>query len=178
MHRFTVVAMAALFVSAAALGVDAQDKPRAAKPLSTEQRLRILEDKDEIRELLFAYGRDFDKRDFVAYSQLFTSDGVWTAGAPGSHGYTGPDAIREFVTKTYPPSSFPGSYHIMSSPSIQILDENHATAWSRFTYFVFDVHGAPTPFAAGHYEDTLVREGGVWKFKRRALFPEVAPKQP
>ena len=178
MHRFTVIALAALFVSAAGQKVYAQDKPRAAKPLSAEQRLRILEDKDEIRELLFAYGRDFDKRDFVAYSQLFTSDGVWTAGAPGSHGYTGPDAIREFVTKTYPPSSFPGSYHIMSSPSIQILDENHAAAWSRFTYFVFDVHGAPTPFAAGHYEDTLVREGGVWKFKRRALFADVGPKQP
>jgi len=148
------------------------DKAHAAKKPTAEQRLRILEDKEEIRELLIAYGRDFDKRDFAAYAQLFASDGVWTGGAPGSRGYTGPDAIREFVTKTYPPSQYPGSYHIMSSPSIQIIDENTATAWSRWTYVVLGVHGEPAPFAAGHYEDTLVREGRVWKFKRRQVFAE------
>jgi uncharacterized protein (TIGR02246 family) len=143
---------------------------------SVEQRLRRMEDKDEIRELLIAYGRDFDRRDFTAYSNLFASDGVWVGGADGSHPYTGPTAIREFVTKTYPPSSYPGSFHIMSSMSVQMRGENTATAWSRWTYMVLGPDGKPTPFAAGHYEDTLVREAGVWKFKRREVF--AAAKQP
>src|SRR5262249_36530418 len=51
-------------------------------PASVEQ-LRVLEDKEEIRELLIAYGRDFDKRDFAAYAQLFAKDGVWTGGGSG-----------------------------------------------------------------------------------------------
>jgi hypothetical protein len=34
----------------------------------------------------------------------------------------------------------------------------------------------PAPFRAGHYEDSLVREDGVWKFKRRQVFAEA--KQP
>jgi uncharacterized protein (TIGR02246 family) len=155
----------------------AQESALPAKPLlSVEQRLRRIEDKDEIRELLIAYGRDFDLRDFNAYSKLFATDGVWVGGADGSHPYAGPSAIREFVTKTYPPSSYPGSFHIMSSLSIQILGENTARAWSRWTYMVLGAHGEPTPFAAGHYEDTLVREGGVWKFKRREVF--AAAKKP
>lgn len=155
----------------------AQETALPGKPhLSAQQRLRLIEDKDEIRELLIAYGRDFDKRDFMAYSRLFASDGVWVGGTDNSHPYVGPSAIREFVTKTYPPSSYPGSFHIMSSLSVRILDANTATAWSRWTYVVLGQDGKPTPFAAGHYEDTLVREQGSWKFKRRQVFAET--KQP
>jgi uncharacterized protein (TIGR02246 family) len=165
--RFTVV----LLLSAGSTQAPAQAPAPAKQSHATvEQRLRIIEDKDEIRELLIAYGRDFDKRDFTAYANLFASDGVWVGGADGSHPYTGPAAILEFVTKTYPPSSYPGSFHIMSSVSIQILGENSATAWSRWTYVVLGAQGAPTPFAAGHYEDRLAREGGVWKFKHRQVF--------
>jgi uncharacterized protein (TIGR02246 family) len=172
MNRWIIAGALLLLAPVVSGWADAPDKAQPAKKLTAEQRLRILEDKEEIRELLISYGRDFDKRDFAAYARLFASDGVWTGGAPGSHAYTGPDAIREFVTKTYPPSQYPGSYHIMSSPSIQITDENNATAWSRWTYIVLGVHGEPAPFAAGHYEDTLAREGGVWKFKRRVVFAE------
>jgi uncharacterized protein (TIGR02246 family) len=153
-----------------------QEEARAASRPSLERRLQALEDKEAIRELLVAYGRDFDRRDFTAYAQLFAADGVWTGGSPGSRAYTGPEAIREFVAKTYPPSSYPGSFHIMSSPSVQMLDENTATAWSRWTYVVLGVHGEPAPLVAGHYEDTLVREGGAWKFKLRKVFAE--SKQP
>jgi uncharacterized protein (TIGR02246 family) len=177
MRRYLTAAVAVLMLGAACVQAQGQEKPAINKKnVSLEQRLRLIEDKEEIRDLLFAYGRNFDKRDFTAYSNLFASDGVWVGGADGAHPYTGPDAIREFVTKTYPPSSYPGSFHIMSSVSIQIVGENMATAWSRWTYVVLGVHGEPAPFAAGHYEDTLVREGGVWKFKRRQVFAEA--KQP
>jgi uncharacterized protein (TIGR02246 family) len=177
MRRNFMICITILMVGGGCAQALAQEQPPAAnKHLSVEQRLQLIEDKDEIRELLIAYGRDFDKRDFTAYSKLFASDGVWVGGAAGSHPYTGPSAIREFVTKTYPPSSYPGSFHIMSSLSIQISGANTATAWSRWTYVVLGVHGEPAPFAAGHYEDVLVREGGTWKFKRRQVFAEA--KQP
>jgi uncharacterized protein (TIGR02246 family) len=177
MRRNFIVVIMGLMVSAAHFPVRSQEQPAAANQhLSVEQRLRRIEDKDEIRELLIAYGRDFDKRDFAAYAKLFARDGVWVGGAAGSHPYTGPNAIREFVTKTYPPSSYPGSFHVMSSMSIQLSGENTATAWSRWTYIVLGVHGEPAPFAAGHYEDMLIREDGVWKFKRRQVF--AAAKQP
>ena len=176
MNRVVIRCCFGLLVSAAGFQGQAQNAaPPANSHLSVEQRLRIIEDKDSIRDLLIAYGRDFDKRDFSAYSNLFAREGVWVGGAEGAHPYRGPAAIREFVTKTYPPSSYPGSFHIMSSMSIQLLDENTAMAWSRWTYVVIGPHGEPTPFAAGHYEDSLVREAGVWKFRQRQVFAEPKP---
>jgi uncharacterized protein (TIGR02246 family) len=154
--------------------VAAAQAARAAKAPSVEQRLRLLEDKEEIRDLLVSYGRDFDKRDFAAYAGLFAKDGVWMGGTDASRAYTGADAIRQFVSKTFPPSSFPGSFHIMSSPEIHIDGDGTAHAWSRWTYVVIGLHGEPAPFAAGYYEDTLVKESGTWKFKRRQVLTAAA----
>jgi hypothetical protein len=35
--------------------------------------------------------------------------------------------------------------------------------------------GKPRPERAGHYEDTLIRERGEWKFKSRQAFTEINP---
>ena len=83
MNRYATAGIVLLLVNTVGLQAQAQDKAHSAKKPSIERRLQILEDKEEIRELLVAYGRDFDKRDFTAYAQLFASDGVWTGGSPG-----------------------------------------------------------------------------------------------
>ena len=65
----------------------------------------------------------------------------------------------------------------MTSMSIQILGENAATAWSRWTYVVLGSDGNRHRPLRGTEEDTLVRErAGVWKFKRRQAL--AAAKQP
>jgi hypothetical protein len=164
-----------LLAVSAGIRAAAEDNARAANAPSLEQRLRLLEDKEEIRDLLVSYGRDFDKRDFSAYAGLFAKEGIWMGGADGTRAYTGPEAIREFVVRTFPPSSFPGSFHIISSPEIHIDGEGTAHAWSRWTYVVIGLHGEPAPFAAGYYEDTLVKEGGMWKFKTRHVLTAARP---
>ena len=103
MHRSVRAGIIILMANVGCAHAQAQQAVLPGKShLSVEQRLRLTEDKDEIRELLIAYGRDFDKRDFTAYANLFATDGVWVGGADGSHPYTGPTAIREFVTKMAP----------------------------------------------------------------------------
>lgn len=174
MRRYVVAGMMLLLVGGAGVQTPAQEKAHPAKKLTVEQRLRVMEDMEAIRGLLVTYGRDFDKRDFAAYASLFSKDGVWIGGADGARAYTGPEAIREFVAKTFPPSSFPGSFHIMSSPDIHLNGEDTATAWSRWTYVVIGLHGEPAPFAAGYYEDSFVREDGVWKFKKRQVLAAAA----
>ncbi|HEU4627019.1 MAG TPA: nuclear transport factor 2 family protein [Steroidobacteraceae bacterium] len=141
----------------------------AAKPPSIEQRLQRMEDIEAIRELLVAYGRNFDKRDFTAYANLFAKDGVWVGGAGGVQSYQGPDAIRAMAEKGYPPSVFPGAYHIMSNFAIELTGPDSAQAWSRWTFVVNGVHKEPVIFRGGYYEDTFVREDGRWKFKRRVV---------
>ena len=38
-------------------------------------------------------------------------------------------------------------------------------------------NGATTILGAGHYEDTLKKEGGQWKFARRAIIND-PPREP
>jgi uncharacterized protein (TIGR02246 family) len=167
-YRSLVAGLIALLLGTWGVCSHAQEAP-AAKRLSTEQRLQRMEDVEAIRKLLVAYGRNFDKRDFTAYANLFAKDGVWVGGAAGVQSYQGPDAIRAMVEKGYQPSVFPGSYHIMSSFEIELTGADTAKAWSRWTFVVNGVHQEPVIFRGGYYDDTLVREEGRWKFKRRVV---------
>ena len=52
----------------------------SAAPVQTqtgavESRIRALEDKEQIAQLLIDYGRHLDSRDLAAYAALFAADG-------------------------------------------------------------------------------------------------------
>jgi len=176
LRRFAAAALLTLMVGAGTFTVPAVAADSGAKKLSTEERLKRLEDIESIRALLVAYGRNFDKRDFVAYSNLFAKEGTWTGGAENASSYKGPEAIRAFVEKIYPATVFPGSYHIMSSIDVKVDGKDSASAWSRWTYVVRGVRQEPVLYAGGWYEDTFIREEGEWKFKSRRVLSDPVPK--
>jgi uncharacterized protein (TIGR02246 family) len=167
----TVIVALPIFLLAFMSNVSAQTDRHGIEQSSMAESLRRLEDREAIRLLLINYGRHFDSRDFAAYSNLFARDGVWVGGG-GDTEFVGPRAIREMVEEGFPPSFYPGSFHIMTSISVELTSADSATAWSRWTFLVRDDDGSPIPFRAGHYEDTLVREAGQWKFQRRQVFAE------
>lgn len=156
--------------SAVVVTADAQNSAaRGAKKLTLEERVRRMEDVEAIRELMIAYGRYFDSRNFEAYGNLFARNGVWIGGTGGAQSYEGPAAIRAMVEKGYPPTVNPGSYHIMSSFNITLDGPDSAKAWSRWAYVVHGQHNEPVLFRGGQYEDEFVREDGAWKFKSRRV---------
>jgi hypothetical protein len=147
---------------------------RAEGADATEARLRKMEDVEAIHTLLVHYGRELDKRDFKAYGALFAEDGSWQGGMGTA---TGPDAIAKMVAAGFArmsPALYESSYHVMTSFDIDVSGDT-ATAWSRWTWVVVGANGKPQPERAGHYEDTLVRERGAWKFKSRHAFTEINP---
>ena len=154
-----------------ALGISILFAGPASVTQAQDDGLRQLQDREAIRALLISYGRHFDARDFVAYSNLFAKGGVWI-GSGNDTPYVGPSAIRGMVEEGFPPSVFPGSFHLMTSIVVELTGENSATAWSRWTFVIRDDEGNPVPFRGGHYEDVLVREGGQWKFAKRQVFSE------
>jgi hypothetical protein len=140
-------------------------------------RLKVLEDKEAIGGVLIAYGRALDSRDFKTYAGLFSRDGSWSGGLGKVTG--GPQAIYEFMTARIgggrsggaaPTIGFGSTYHIMSSFDIHVTGDT-ATASSRWA-FVTAARG-PGIQVAGRYEDTLVRENGVWKIKSRQAFNDL-----
>lgn len=137
-------------------------------------RVQLMEDKEEIRTLLTDYGRFLDLRDFAAYSRLFAKDGEWIGGL-GS--VQGPAAIQAFMEKNIPGANTGNTYHIMSNFEIQVQGDQ-ATAWSRWAFVTPGPDQKPVIAQGGRYEDTLIRENGHWKFKRRIALNDLPRPAP
>ena len=133
------------------------------KKESTEARLQRFADKDEIQNVLLEYGRALDSRNFTAYSALFAQDGEWVGGF-GS--VKGPANIKAFMEKNMGTNGNPtNNYHLLSNFVVTVSGDT-ATAWSRWAFVQPQERGAVIA-QAGRYDDTFVRENGVWKFKKR-----------
>lgn len=144
----------------------------SATTLSLEQRFKRIEDREAIEELLIVYGQLLDKEDLAGYSSLFAADGVWEGGIGSAKG---PAAILEMLQTVFgrtTPGQYGGSYHLMSDIIIDV-DGDTATSWSRWTWIVEGEDGKPMPQRSGHYEDSLIRENGEWKFLRRLTVTEL-----
>lgn len=139
---------------------------------SLEQRVREIEDREAIRDLLETYGRMLDEKDLRGYSNLFAQDGVWEGGIGSA---TGPDEIYAMLDRVYgqlEPDAYGADYHIMSGIMIDV-DGDEATSWSRWTWVVEGEDGKPVAQRSGHYEDVLVKIDGEWKFRHRLTVTEL-----
>ena len=145
--------------------------PAAGQNASLDARLRALEDKEQIAQVLIDYGRHLDSRNLAAYASLFADDGEWVGGFGTVKGRANIQAFMEKNMGTGPNKA--GNYHIMSNFAITVTGDT-ATAWSRWAFVVPGERGA-TISQAGRYDDTLVREKGVWKFRRRVASNDTAP---
>jgi uncharacterized protein (TIGR02246 family) len=145
----------------------------AAQADTLTARLQRLEDREQILELLSAYGATLDRHDFAAFGQLFAEDAEYGSG-PGTP-TRGRAAIQAQLEKVISgnPSKLPTpNHHLFFDPSIQV-DGDRATAHSLGAYTVPDAAARPVAttqlvfFVA--YDDVLVRKGGRWLFQRRII---------
>jgi ketosteroid isomerase-like protein len=142
-------------------------------------RLQRLEDIEQIRRLLIAYGYHLDRRDFAAYAALFAEDGVWDGGFGSAQG---PAEIQAMLEKSMASPLIDGpqmNFHVMTSMDIEV-EGDAGRAWSRWTFVGQDAEKNARVLFAGRYDDELVRENGRWKFGRRKVsgdLPGVPPPQ-
>lgn len=169
----------ARIVSAVLLAILAAAAPARAQGASERNRqtaaaVQRLEDRDAIERLLLDYGRTLDARDFKAYSLLFARDGVW-AGGMGT--VQGPAAIQAFMEKAIPGPNAVHNFHLLSNFVIDVNGDT-ATAWSRWMFMVPGPNNTAVAAQSGRYDDTLVREAGKWKFKRRVASNDIPSAGP
>lgn len=152
-------------VAASALALaDIAALPASAAAEEVSAELQELQDRAAIHELLLAYGRTIDERDFDAFGALFTEDGEYA-------GNKGPAAIAAGMRKTFAanPLGFrEPNFHVFFNETIHV-EGTAATARSMSLYVVPDDSGGYRIALMAAYDDELAKVAGVWKFRRRAV---------
>ena len=136
--------------------------------MNDADRLRVLEDREEIRQMFVDYARYLDSGDHAGYASLFASDGVLEAQLGAAKG---PAAIQAILDEHLGPQvrgHLPASLHLMNNHEIDV-DGDVATSVVVWYYLTSDEDGCPTVLQSGRYHDELVRENGRWKIKRHEI---------
>ena len=149
--------------------------PAPAQDLeSLAARVQILEDREEIRALILAYGQAHDHRDYRTFADLFAANGEWIGGLGSARG---PEAIFRLMDETIGHNPLPegsGTVHVMSNFQIEI-DGDRATATTKWLYLTPSDDDSPRATFLGHYDDEFIRENGEWKFLKRQSVSDISP---
>ena len=134
---------------------------------AVQARLQRLEDREQILELMTAYGATLDRRDFDAFGQLFAEDAEYGSGPGAVRGRAAIQAQLEQMIGSNPANLPAPNFHVFFNPSIHV-DGDTARATSLGAYTAPDPTGGGTRMAFFvSYEDTLVKQDGHWLFQRR-----------
>jgi uncharacterized protein (TIGR02246 family) len=167
--RRSTVAALAVIMTLAAVG-----QPPSGDLAKLAARVQVLEDREDIRALILAYGTAHDHRDYRTFASLFAKEGEWVGGLGSAKG---PDAIFELMDRTIghdPKPNGSGTYHVMTNDQIKI-DGDRASATTKWIYLTPGPDNSPRMVFLGHYDDQFIRENGEWKFLRREAPVDIAP---
>jgi len=126
----------------------------------------LSEEKDAIRELLSEYCFCLDGGRFAEMAALFTQEGVWHTAFGKA---TGRDQIETLVRKLHAmrPAGAPRGVHLVANLVIKVGGE----AAGVLSNWVVVQNGPAGPVvgSGGAYEDDLVKQAGVWRFRYRRI---------
>jgi hypothetical protein len=168
--RLVATATVLVLIGSAAAPVLAQDQDLQ----SLAARVQKLEDREEIRALILAYGRAHDHRDYRTYADLFAAEGEWIGGLGSAKGPEGIFALMDERIGHDPLPAGSGTFHVMTNEEIEI-DGDRASSTTKWLYITPADDNSPKLTYLGHYDDQFVREGGKWKFLRRQSVSDISP---
>ncbi|KAA2212342.1 nuclear transport factor 2 family protein [Teichococcus oryzae] len=135
---------------------------------SLEQRIQRIEDELAIGQLRARYCHLLDDRDWPAFVELFTPDGVFQ----GLEAVRGHAALMEFFSQRVPKLA-EDFWHFCTNGTVEIDGD---TARGRITLEYLSATNGVSHVSAGHYDDVMVRQGGRWRFQSRVItFYYLAP---
>ncbi|MGD2167687.1 MAG: nuclear transport factor 2 family protein [Gammaproteobacteria bacterium] len=137
-------------------------------------RVQVLEDREEIRALILAYGQAHDHRDYRTFASLFASDGEWIGGLGSARGPAAIFALMDEKIGHNPLPAGSGTIHVMTNDQIRI-EGDRAFATTKWLYLTPGDDNSPKPTFLGHYDDQFIRENGEWKFLRRQSISDISP---
>jgi SnoaL-like domain len=129
--------------------------------MTLEERLRRVEDELAIGQLRARYCHLLDDRDWPAFVDLFTEDGIFQ----GLKAVQGREALLQFFGTDFPKTT-EAFWHFCTNATVEI-DGDRATG--RITLEYLSRIGGVSYAAAGHYDDVMVRVDSRWRFRSRVI---------
>jgi hypothetical protein len=180
MRYLILAAVLAAPVPAAAQMSDAQIRAEAAQ---LQRRVEVLEGNRAIRNLQRAFGYYMDRGLWHDAATLFAEDGTIELGADGV--YAGPQRIEEYLRRLHARNTPEGQEGLIYGqlnewvtlqPAIVVADDA-LTATARWRDLgMLGQYREHAEWRDGIYENTYVREQGVWKIRTLRLYVNfVAP---
>lgn len=175
MRYLIVLALLATPVPAAAQMSDAQIRAEAAQ---LQRRVEVLEGNRAIRNLQRAFGFYMDRGLWRDAATLFADDGTIELGADGV--YVGPQRIEEYLRRLH--GGQEGLVYgqlnewVTLQPAIVVADDAQSATARWRDLGMLGQYREHAEWRDGIYENTYVREGGVWKIRSLRLYVNfVAP---
>jgi ketosteroid isomerase-like protein len=166
----------------------------AAESPGFEARLKAVEDRLQIEQLLMRYAAALNTEDVDTYVSLFTDDAVFELRrAVDQPPFLGPFKGRDALRKQWFPDTvgrapkagagrdFGPMRHVTTNYEIVVKGD---TATVRAFFIEIVSNGAnippgskpPTIHAMGRYEDELVKQNGQWLFRKRIVITDMNDK--
>ncbi len=164
------VALAGVSTFAATAPAMAQTS-NEARLAAYRERVARLEDQDAVENLQATFGYFFDKGLWEDTADLFTRSGSFEYGQSGV--YIGQERIRRALLLFGPQGLAQGhlNNHMQLQSIITVAPDGN-TATGRFQGPVqLSEPGANGIWGVGIYENTYVKEGGVWKIASLHFYP-------
>jgi hypothetical protein len=148
--------------------------------LTLEQRVRMIEDVEEIRKLKWRYCNFSDRgwglagTDYGAWAALFVDDAIYfTNGLTPT--FTSRVALDEWNTGLRATKAF--SFHLVGNGHIEVTADAATGKWHALTP-VTDPQGTVAIWSAGVFEDEFRRTADGWRIAKLSFRPAfVAPFQ-
>ena len=130
-----------------------------------EQRIRKLEDIEEIKKLKHSYCALCDDHyDADALAELFTEDAIWDGMERGRN--DGREAIRQSFRDA--PTRLPFAIHMVMNSIIEVDGDRATGVWYLFQPCTY-AEGNQAVWGSARYDEEYVRVNGKWMFQHLTL---------
>jgi hypothetical protein len=172
-HKLAMVAVSALAAatlttlraSAADPSIDQAIAELESTVATLETRVERLKDVDAIENLVSAYGYYLDKQQWDDFVDLFSESSTMEISQRGV--YVGKASIRKAMELFGPQNIEPDHVHnhMQFQPVITVAPDGKTAKVRSRAFSTLGTYGRFGTWMGGIYENELVKEDGVWRFK-------------
>ena len=157
--------------ASAVLPVDPKMNPAAALA-ALEERISVMNDEDQVRNLQNAYGYYMDRKMWDDVTDLFTSDGALSIATVGV--YDGPKSIRRALERSGPAGVKHGQLNELMQLDMSVaIEPGGMEARARGIEFgmLGEADKGTAFYTLAIFENRYVKQNDIWRIREMRLFP-------